>query len=131
TLCVLVVAGVVGWMATALHGVTGAGSSAPAASSAQLAGGASTAPAPIGAQDRVQGTLGSIVGGVGRMPGVGPRIVKQASIRLQVKKGSFLDRFQQAVSVAAANGGFVETSDTTVGRFRTGVITVRVPADRF
>ena len=130
---VMVVAGLVGWAATAMHGGS-ASSSAPAPASPGLGfGGAGGGTAQGGAVDAraPEGGVGTVAGTRSNVQAIGPDIIKQASIRLQVRKGSFADRFEQAVSVASTNGGFVETSDTSVGRFRSGYLTVRVPADRF
>jgi hypothetical protein len=124
TFGLLMLAGLVGWFATAC-GSSGS-SSTPGAT---MAGGATSAPAPQGTPGFVGGTRGS--GSDSNVLQIGPDIVKVASISLQVKKGSFADRFQQATSVAAANGGFVESSDTSIGQFRSGTITIRVPVDRF
>jgi hypothetical protein len=131
TVAVLVIAGAIGWFATALRGsnLESASSSAPSAGSTGSFGAATpAAPDRSGAEGGV--TLGGLVGG-SDVPQAGPKIVKQADLRLQVRKGTFLDRFQQAISTAGSFGGFVQSSDTTVGRFRTGMLTIRVPADRF
>jgi hypothetical protein len=62
---------------------------------------------------------------------VGPRIVKEASLTLAVPRGTFALRFPRVVQIAADQGGFAEDSHTSVGRFRTGSVTIRVPVDRF
>ncbi len=138
TVAVLAVAGALGWMITAAqHGGVGSHASSAAPSMAEpLQGGASApanTPARVGGSGGVgdSGTLESRSFGGGDVPGTGPKIVKQASIRVQVAKGSFGDRFQQAIAVAGAFGGYVASSDSTVGKFRTGELVIRVPADRF
>ena len=134
TAVALVVAALTGWLATAAHHL--GGSSNNASSALPTAGfggaGASSAPAaPGGEAGRSGGSIGGTFLGDSGVPGIGPKIVKQASISVQITKGSFTDRFQQAVSIAGAFGGFVESSEATVGRFRTGSLVIRVPADRF
>ena len=133
----LVVAGVIGWIATAMHGIGGSASSSSGVSAAASPVGGFREGA-AGAPDQPSFVPGASGGGSGAFDATGangdlagPKIVKVASVQVQVRKGTFPDRFQQAIAVAAANDGFVETSDTIVGRFRSGTVTIRVPADRF
>ncbi|MGI8983173.1 MAG: DUF4349 domain-containing protein [Acidimicrobiales bacterium] len=73
-------------------------------------------------------------GGGGQTPVVpgSPRVVRSADVRVKVAEGSFGAAFDRVASVAAANGGFVSSSTTaSVDDARSGVLTVRVPADRF
>lgn len=61
-----------------------------------------------------------------------PKVVRTADVRVKVAKGGFSAAFDRVASVAAANGGFVSSSTTgSVDDVRSGVLTVRVPADRF
>lgn len=61
-----------------------------------------------------------------------PQVVRTADVRVKVAKGGFNAAFDRVASVAAANGGFVSSSSTaTVDEARSGILTVRVPADRF
>jgi len=132
-LIALVLAGLVGWLATSMHGEGGSSSSSGAATSAPgqaTGGGAIAEPSRAPAFGSVPGSKAGY-GTESNVPQIGPKIVKQASLRLSVKKGSFLDRYQQAIAVAGANGGYVESSETVVGRYRSGIITIRVPVDRF
>jgi hypothetical protein len=65
------------------------------------------------------------------VPGA-PRVVRTADVRVKVAKGGFNAAFDRVASVAAANGGFVSSSTTTSDDdARSGMLTVRVPADRF
>jgi hypothetical protein len=133
TVVVLAVAGVIGLFATAAHNVGNSSTSqAPGPSSAggAFAGTSASAPA-AGMPSSDEGSIGAPLAGRSDVSDVGPKIIKQAAVRLQIKKGSFADRYQQAISVAAAFGGYVASSDTTVGRYRTGVLVIRVPAHRF
>jgi hypothetical protein len=66
----------------------------------------------------------------------GPRIVKRADVRIEVKADGFRAAFDRASSVASAHGGFVanSTSQTDNGekeRSASGTLVLRVPADSF
>jgi hypothetical protein len=68
------------------------------------------------------------------LPATGqPKIVKNATMRLEVKKGGFRGAFDAAAAAAAAHGGFVVSSDSSVqkGETSTGSLVLRVPADSF
>jgi len=73
-------------------------------------------------------------GGGGPAPVVpgSPRIVRTADLRVKVAKGGFGAAFDRVASLAAANGGFVSSSNTASNDDAlSGDLTVRVPADRF
>ena len=92
-----------------------AGSSAPA-----FAGKAEVAPLPPDGGGPAPVVPGS------------PRVVRTADVRVKVAKDGFSTAFDRVASVAAANGGFVSSSSTaSVDKARSGMLTVRVPADRF
>jgi hypothetical protein len=61
------------------------------------------------------------------------KIVKNATINLEVKKGGFRSAFDSAASIAAGHGGYVVSSDSTVQDrdASTGGLVIRVPADSF
>jgi Domain of unknown function (DUF4349) len=66
----------------------------------------------------------------------GPRIVKRADVRIEVKADGFRAAFQKASAVASAHGGFVasSTSQTDEGEDRqsaSGTLVLRVPAAQF
>src|SRR2546428_154779 len=54
------------------------------------------------------------------VPGLSAKIVKTATISLQLPRRSFAARVQQATMVAARNGGFVADSQTTEGDHPSG-----------
>ena len=56
------------------------------------------------------------------------RVIRTAELGLVIPRGSFDERFADAVDIASANGGFVSTSTT---RERAGTLTMRVPSDAF
>lgn len=66
-----------------------------------------------------------------QLPGVSQRIIKTARVSVQVRKGTFQDRFQEATMVANRHGGFVSSSSTAQGRQRSGELIIRVPASEF
>jgi Domain of unknown function (DUF4349) len=79
-----------------------------------------------GAGEGVQGTRL-----VGDVPAVGPNIVKTAELQIQVDRHTFSAQFQKAMAVAETYGGYVQTSSTAGTKTRSGYMTMRVPADKF
>ena len=89
----------------------------------------------------------------GIVPPGGPRVVRRASVRVEVAGGAFGRAFDRAQALAGAHGGFVASSSTSTGAAVDGVaasgatdetgesdrkdrplageLTLRVPADRF
>jgi Domain of unknown function (DUF4349) len=132
----LVLAGIVG----AACGGGGAGNSG-SPTQAQPAGRAASGGAGVAGKDlagRVPAPVpGSGEGALGGVPPdaavavVGPKIVKNASITLQVRDGTFDRLFQQATLVAGQAGGYVASSQTTQGRRRSGSLVLRVPVAAF
>jgi hypothetical protein len=67
--------------------------------------------------------------GAPEIPGIGPRIIKMASVRLSVRRGDFHGAVDEARTVAAAAGGFVVSSSQSQGekRLMQGSLVLRVP----
>jgi uncharacterized protein DUF4349 len=63
--------------------------------------------------------------------GVGPKVIKTASLRLEVEDGAFQDAFDRAEDVAARYDGFITRSRTSGRDARSGDLTLRVPARDF
>lgn len=63
--------------------------------------------------------------------GVGPKIVKAASIALEVKDGTFQEAFTNAERIADQYEGFVISSTTSGQEARSGELTIRVPSEQF
>jgi hypothetical protein len=63
--------------------------------------------------------------------GTGPRVVKTASIELEVPEGEFQGRYGDAQQVADLHRGFVIASQTEGEESRVGSLTIRVPVDEF
>jgi hypothetical protein len=67
-------------------------------------------------------------------PGIAPKVIQTASLRLSVARGAYEDAVTDARSLAARLGGFVVSSETVkpkAGRPLTGSLTIRVPARRY
>jgi hypothetical protein len=62
-------------------------------------------------------------------PGIGPRIIKMATVRLSVPRGDFQGAVDEARTIAAATGGFVVSSSQSQGekRLMNGSLVLRVP----
>lgn len=56
-------------------------------------------------------------------------IVKTGRLSIVVERDAFATKMQDAMDVAASNGGYVQTSTTQGDRF--GSVVIRVPSDRF
>lgn len=61
------------------------------------------------------------------------RVIKNASLRIEIAGGDFQEQFDRATAVADEFGGFVSTSrvSQTDGTLQSGTLTMRVPSDRF
>src|SRR5439155_4658058 len=101
----LVVAGVVG-------AACGAAGGRPA--SAPVEGRAGVPMAPLASPAPGQGT--DVVGA--SLPQLQQRVVKSASISVQLKKGTFAQQFQEASLIAGRHGGYVGSSETTEGKLQ-------------
>jgi hypothetical protein len=86
---------------------------------------AAAIPAPKSGGDR------ALLLGQFQLPGITQRIIKTASLTIDVRKGTFQQRLQEAVMVASSHGGFVSSSQTSQARLRSGVLVIRVPAAEF
>ena len=67
--------------------------------------------------------------GAPETPGIGPRIIKMASVRVSVPRGDFQGAVDEARTIAAAAGGFVVSSSQSQGekRLMNGSLVLRVP----
>jgi hypothetical protein len=65
------------------------------------------------------------------VPRLGPRVVKTATVSIEIRGGTFSRQFQEATLVASRHGGFVASSQLEGGRRRSGVLVIRVPADEY
>lgn len=60
-----------------------------------------------------------------------PRIVKSATLRIDVEDGAFARAFARVATIASSAGGFVASSTSSGGEDPAGSVTMRVPAERF
>jgi hypothetical protein len=99
----------------------GAPAATTIAPSMATAGGSTGAPSPVQSVTPAPTPVGQ------------QKIIKNATLSLEVKKGSFREAFDAAASAAGRHNGFVTSSESSVqkGETSTGVITLRVPADAF
>lgn len=118
----------VGLIGAACGGDEGAG---PAAGTFEGGGGALPAASPTEAPGGPALDEGGAVVREFQLPGISQRIIKTASLSVQVKKGTFQERFQQATMVASRHGGFVSSSSTAQAKQRSGELIIRVPASEF
>jgi Domain of unknown function (DUF4349) len=67
----------------------------------------------------------------GELPALGPKVIKNARVRLEVARGGFSDALREATAVAGTYGGFVVSSSVEGENARRGSLVIRVPAERF
>jgi hypothetical protein len=65
------------------------------------------------------------------VPAIGAKVIKTATVNVQVKDGTFSERLQDATSLAAREGGYVSSSNTSSGKHPYGEVVLRVPASAF
>jgi hypothetical protein len=90
-----------------------------------------------GAADEATGDAADGGGLVDELPAgvTGDRVVKTASLEIEVASGGFAAAFSKVPTIAAAQGGFVASSSslqgTEEGRQAAGTLVVRVPSEHF
>ena len=120
---VIVVAGLIGAACSA---------SSRKASTAPAEAPVAAATSPPGVSDATGGgTAGSVALEDLGLTAFTARIIKTASVTVEVKQGSFQDRFQQATLIAGRHGGYVSSSRTSQTEHRSGTLVLRVPAEQF
>jgi hypothetical protein len=117
----------------AVAGVIGAAcGGGGAAGSATGLGIAAATPAPRSGESRLSaGSAGPTKAGDLQLTSVGPKIIKTASISLEIKDQTFEQRAQEAILVASRHGGFVTSSRTSGQKHLSGTMVIRVPASQF
>jgi hypothetical protein len=137
----IVAAGTIGWVVTnggrALR-VQRATMFHPMASPAPVPGGQLGVPSGEGEFSTIMasqpGVLDQSAGAVAPTIGGSPLgdlslIVKTARLSVVVERDTFAERFQDAMDLATANQGYVQTSTSRDGQF--GSLVIRVPSSRF
>jgi hypothetical protein len=130
----LIVAGLVGAACSGSHTTTAPSHAVGKAGFDAVAGGDAGVSIGAAAPEPAVGVPADATGGAGLnagLPAIGPKIIKTGNLSLEVKMGSFDDRFQQATLIAGRHGGFVASSQTSQDRRRSGTLVIRVPADQF
>jgi Domain of unknown function (DUF4349) len=77
------------------------------------------------------GSAGGSLGSIGGLPAIGPAVVRNATLTVQVSRGTFDDAFSRARQIAGRYGGYVESSSTSGTRVHSGSLTIRVPSSSF
>jgi hypothetical protein len=102
------------------------GASGDSGGGAALAGRGTLEGTDEGAADEAGTPVASAVPG----PGIGPRIIQTASLRLVVARGGFDQAIEEARNVAGSLGGFVVSSSESRdpgAKFTTGALVLRIP----
>jgi hypothetical protein len=91
--------------------------------------------APEAAEDAAASERPSLAGpeSAGRtgLPPIGPNVIKTADLRVEVRRNTLRDSVGEVTAVAGRHGGFVLSTQVTGARARSGILVIRVPADRF
>jgi Domain of unknown function (DUF4349) len=67
----------------------------------------------------------------GELPALGPKVIKNATVRVEVRRDGFSEALREATAVAGRYGGFVVSSSVEGQGARRGSLVIRVPAERF
>lgn len=75
----------------------------------------------------------SATGSVTGLPGIGDKVVKTASLEVKVGKDRFQAKWDKALTIAEKLGGHVTSSlvSETKGKIASGIVTMRIPSDKF
>jgi hypothetical protein len=68
---------------------------------------------------------------VAGLPQLQAKIIKSGNLSLDVKRGTFGERVQEATLVASRHGGYVASSESSSGKLPSGTLVLRVPANQF
>jgi hypothetical protein len=114
-----------------LIGAACAGGSKPSSATAPHLPAGMPAPQSGGSRDTVGSAAGPTKAGELQLTSVGPKIIKTASISLEIKDQTFEQRAQDVTLVASRHGGFVTSSRTAGEKHLSGTMVIRVPASQF
>jgi hypothetical protein len=104
------------------------GATRPAEATKQGSGGDAQAPTATAPKGNVTDV------GPAPVPGLGPRIIRNASLTVEVANNKFEATLTRLIDLAASAGGYVSASNAvsdSSDRIRTGTITFAVPADKY
>jgi len=65
------------------------------------------------------------------LPPIGPNVIKTADLRVEVRRNTLRDAVGEVTAVAGRHGGFVLSTQVSGARARSGILVIRVPAERF
>jgi hypothetical protein len=120
------------WIGAAIVGALAAACAGVAQEGATSGGGGPEAADGVAAPEAIaEGVDEAAVGGGPSLPGVGPRIVKNAEIEVEVESDGFQAALQDLTALAEAEGGFVLSSSVEGEEARRGTVVLRVPSERF
>ena len=104
--------------ATELGGNTGGGAAGDDAFAPESDGGGATTAAVAQAN-------------ASTLPGLGPTVIKKASLELEVPHDEFQTAMQDASTIAAEHGGYVLSTEVTDAAEGFGSVVIRIPAEEF
>jgi hypothetical protein len=98
-----------------------------------LPGAATRAPAgsAAGSDGSAEGGETNALGLPLQLPELTAKIVKDATLRVSVEEDTFDARFQRAITIAGAHGGFVASSETSEDERPSGALVLRIPGSQF
>lgn len=99
------------------------GELAPRAPSGEVAEDSAGAERPSVAGPEAAGQVG--------LPPIGPNVIKTADLRVEVRRNTLRDAVGEVTAVAGRHGGFVLSTQVSGARARSGILVIRVPAERF
>lgn len=78
---------------------------------------------------------GAVAGGRdvvgGALPPVGPNVIKTADVRVEIRRSTLRDAVGEVTAIAGRHGGFVLSTQVAGTEARSGILVIRVPAERF
>jgi len=80
--------------------------------------------------DEPDTAAGRRVAGVA-LPPMGPNVIKTADLRVEVRRSTLRDAVGEVTAVAGRHGGFVLSTQVAGANARSGLLVIRVPAERF
>lgn len=77
------------------------------------------------------GTSTAVADAFGEVPAVGPRVIKTATVELEVARDELEQATRDSIAIAGRFGGFVLSTDSHSDRSATSTVVLRIPADSF
>jgi hypothetical protein len=98
----------------------------------QPAGRAAPEEVPQISTDEAEGgaVAGGPVAGVA-LPPVEPNVIKAADLRVEIRRSTLRDAVGEVTAIAGRHGGFVLSTQVAGTKARSGILVIRVPAERF